>query len=1327
MGVSFKVSKIGTRFRLKPPLQSDVSVEDDTENAKDGSKVVSKNVSTSTPARKLEVNFTENREDAAGVSGSPMSGFSSNEEVSFTLNLYPDGYSIRKPLENEMENQAPIPDVPKQLHPYDRASESLFSAIESGRLPGDILDDIPCKYVDGTIICEVKDYRKLAQEGGVNGPSVDGSPTITKVRLWMSLENVVKDIPSISNNSWTYGDLMEVESRILRALQPQLSLDPTPKLDRLCDNPVAGKLNLALCSARKRRLKQLAEVTVMSNNMIHGKKVCIDRLPDSSNFRMGDLGMLSADAMPQQVQDNLTAQNVGQNSMLALRHKGLLLDASVSSLPLIPQQVKYQMGIGTPRVPQDHVPGPIMSTSGAPPSGQDMIISYTDGINPTAASLQGKRDNPDTSMSPLSNFNKRQRLAAVASDGIQQQQIGPHMDGIHGSDQLKNAMLQQQSVARGIQYPNAVGAKYSHQVLEGILNQDAGVSSFAMGHQGTRYGPKEEPVEVDKLEKLETNQIKSEMHMVGMDNTNHLDPHQSRLQQRLTQPSFIRSGIPHSPWNSLGQHAEKDLRKEDQLQKRKSVQSPRLSSGGLPQSPLSTKSGEFSTASLGHQFGSVSAAALGSSQKEKVAATSVPAVGGAASLTSSANDSMQRQHQAQMAKRRSNSLPKTPAMNNVGSPASVSNVNIPINATSPSIGTPPLADQTMLDKFSKIEMLTTRYQLNSKKNKVDDCSRKPNTFNLQPVVHCLAAVGNIEDCKDEAMPLSKSLVGGSMNVPKIRVLNFVQTERVLQGNSVSVVPKVRTRMIMSEKPNDGTVAMHYGDIDDGDFLTAEDRLPTLPSTHFADLLGEQLCSLMIREGYHVEDHLQPRPMRKNVVPNTQPNAPGISSGSSVAEMQQYADAASGQPSNEIKPTTSGNASLNSLQNLLPSTRMLPPGAPQSLQMSQGLLAAVSMPPRPPLVDPQSSLQTQPQQPQPRQLQNQQPMVQQQHLQFQRSSPMTSMNPLSHLNTIGQNSNMPLGSHTVNKPSPFQLQLLQQQQPQIQRKMMMGLGTVGMGNMNNNMVGLGGLGNAMGIGGARAMGATAISAPVGPLSGIGNVGQNPMNLNQVSNISNALGQQLRGALTPMQAATVAKLRMVQNQAGMLGGPQSNIPGISAARQMHTGSSSLSMLGQTINRGNLTPMQRMAMGQMGPPRLMNGMNPYLSHQQQQQQQQQRRPPPLQLQQQHQQQLQQQLQQQQLQQQQPQQQETTSPLQAVVSPPQVGSPSTMGILQQLNQSQQQQQQASPQQMSQRTPMSPAQQLSSGAIHQLSAGNPEACPASPQQSSQTLGSVSSITNSPI
>ncbi|KAL5755502.1 hypothetical protein ACOSQ2_020248 [Xanthoceras sorbifolium] len=227
MGVSFRVSKTGKRFHPKPSLQSETSCVDEvSEHSKEGSRT-----------RKRE------GDDVAGISHSDGGhDISAEHEVSFSLNLYPDGYSIGKPPEKEAAHQGSLQNVPKSLHSYDRASETLFSAIESGRLPGDILDDIPCKYVDGTLVCEVRDYRNCGSEQGSTARTVDGSPTINKVRLKMSLENVVKDIPLISDNSWTYGDLMEVESRILKALQPKLCLDPTPKLDRLSTNPVPIKV-----------------------------------------------------------------------------------------------------------------------------------------------------------------------------------------------------------------------------------------------------------------------------------------------------------------------------------------------------------------------------------------------------------------------------------------------------------------------------------------------------------------------------------------------------------------------------------------------------------------------------------------------------------------------------------------------------------------------------------------------------------------------------------------------------------------------------------------------------------------------------------------------------------------------------------------------------------------------------------------------------------------------------------------------------------------------------------------------------------------------------
>ena len=59
---------------------------------------------------------------------------------------------------------------------------------------------------------------------------------------------------------------------------------------------------------------------------------------------------------------------------------------------------------------------------------------------------------------------------------------------------------------------------------------------------------------------------------------------------------------------------------------------------------------------------------------------------------------------------------------------------------------------------------------------------------------------------------------------------MIQKSTFDSAGNVVYLPKQRTRLIMSERPNDGTVAMYYGEVDDGDFLSAEEHLPTLPNT-----------------------------------------------------------------------------------------------------------------------------------------------------------------------------------------------------------------------------------------------------------------------------------------------------------------------------------------------------------------------------------------------------------------------------------------------------------------------------------------------------------------
>lgn len=1291
MGISFKVSKTGTRFRPKP--LSDDPQNDDVDNSQTSNKPNSISPKIQSFYPKLPAEANSGVEVVAGIPES---------EVSFTLSLYPDGYSIGKPSEDE-RGQACV-DIPKFLHPYDRASETLFSAIESGRLPGGILDDIPCKYIDGTLFCEVRDYRNCFSESGIAISSAE-TPIINKVHLKMSLESVVKDIPSLSDSAWTYGDLMELESRILKALQPQLCLDPTPKLDKLCNDHISSKLKLDLSSMRRKRLRQIPDVTVTVNSRTVGKKICIDRMPESS--RMGD----SVSVMQHPGSEHLSGQNNGPGNMLVLRTNSFGSDSSFPTSPMVSHQSNYQMGIVNPQIMQDHRSGPVMTSSGASLAGQDIMMSYGN-INSTAASIHGKLENQDGLSSPLSNLNKRSRLTPVGADG-NQQHVGPQMDGFQGSDSnWKNTLLQHQSMARNVQNANNPMQKYPQQMLDGGRSHEAGTMAFAMGKQGLRGNLKEEPLDIEALDKTAFGQTKNEMLMTGSQMSN-MSGQQSGLQQRLPQ-QFMRSGISQAAWNNLALQLDNNSRKEEQFQKRNVTQSPRVSAGGLPQSPLSSKSGEFSSGSVGPQFGNVASGHV-ASQKEKSAVTSGPTIGGT-SLTSSANDSMQRQQQAQMAaKRRSNSVPKIHAMTGVGSPVSVSNITYPINASSPTVGSQSLADQSMLSRFSKIDMVSSRFQLNRKKNKADEYPiRKSNVYNQQQLGSHLCSDSNNESYNDEKvdMPLSRSLKGGSMNTCKLRVLTCTLTERVPQGNTFSVVAKSRTRLVMSEKPNDGTVALYIGEIEVSEYMAAEECLPILPNTHSADLLAAQFLKLMVREGYHMDDQVKQKPVPGILSSGSQLSAPGGVSPSTVsAELPQYSEGVSSQPSNDIaKSSNAINIPASSPQNMQ-GARMMSSANAQALQISQGMNPGVSMPPRPQQLDPLSSLQQQ-------QQQNQQLLMQQQHPQLQRSSMMISPNQMSHLNPMGQNTNIQMAAHMVNKHSPLQLQMLQQQQQQqqAQRKMMMSLGNGGMGNMGNGMMGLGGLGSVMNMGGVRGVGATGISAPVGSISRMGNAAQSPVNLSQASNITNAIRH---GFLSTAQAAMMTeKLKMAQNKT--LANPQSAMGGMAGARQqMHGGAGGMSMLNPALNRGALNPMQRMGIGPMGPPKLMSGMNVYTPQQQQQLQFQQQQ---MQLQQQQQQQQPQQLQ---LQQQQQQQQQETIQAMHTVSSPQVGSPSNMGLPQQMNQQAQQQllQQASPQQMSQRTPMSP--QLSSGAMHSMSAGNiVDACPPSPQLSSQTLGSVGSIPN---
>lgn len=98
MGVSFKVSRDGTRFRHKA-IRSDVAPEDGSDD-NENSRLPGEYELNSIGSRKLEANSYDGKDSAAVISGPPMfsEGLSltTEDEVSFSLNLFSDGYSIGK-------------------------------------------------------------------------------------------------------------------------------------------------------------------------------------------------------------------------------------------------------------------------------------------------------------------------------------------------------------------------------------------------------------------------------------------------------------------------------------------------------------------------------------------------------------------------------------------------------------------------------------------------------------------------------------------------------------------------------------------------------------------------------------------------------------------------------------------------------------------------------------------------------------------------------------------------------------------------------------------------------------------------------------------------------------------------------------------------------------------------------------------------------------------------------------------------------------------------------------------------------------------------------
>ncbi|KAM0845814.1 hypothetical protein ACQ4PT_056105 [Festuca glaucescens] len=182
--------------------------------------------------------------DPADLGEIPVRSRGAELEPSFALNLFPDGYTIGG-LDKGMLVFLIGDDSEKK--PYTRASRALLSDIEYGCLPQDILHGIPCKFRNGIVVCEVRDYRPFLSNGGDS--SGYDFPKMNRVALRLGTECVIKDLSLIADPSWTYHHQLIAESTIINSLQPRLNLDPTPCLEKLCNS--VKKIDLGLNKGRQ--------------------------------------------------------------------------------------------------------------------------------------------------------------------------------------------------------------------------------------------------------------------------------------------------------------------------------------------------------------------------------------------------------------------------------------------------------------------------------------------------------------------------------------------------------------------------------------------------------------------------------------------------------------------------------------------------------------------------------------------------------------------------------------------------------------------------------------------------------------------------------------------------------------------------------------------------------------------------------------------------------------------------------------------------------------------------------------------------------------------
>nr|XP_018674472.1 PREDICTED: uncharacterized protein LOC103968744 isoform X2 [Musa acuminata subsp. malaccensis] len=731
-------------------------------------------------------------------------------EPSFSINLHPDGFFIGKPTEGMLLPL--LEDVPKLLHPYDRTSKILFSAIECGWLPGDMLDYIPCKYYNGTLFCEVWDFRTSLSKLGLGGcdSSHDEFPKVQKVCLRMGNESVVKDLQSISDDSWTYDDLLQVESGIIKSLQPLLYLCPKPSLDRLCRTPSSKKLDLSIMGRRLTRKQH-----------------------DEPEIGLKSVPMEMASS---RIIDNLKTQTSG-----SLEHGGLCYarNTILRSMPFIQQATDWnhsilhtlQMASQPFNISDAGCSLPVPNNAAAIPS---FLLppdhnSKNSLLHTEYCATLGKRSQFQEEVTQNTAVKRPKQGTPVSDISQAEKNVLP---GIQEQRRVKLSKKQQevqisQLVVTCDRHSCPLISETSMKIIPEVEVQ----MTSQLYKEAAKDMVKEEPTEAKVL-------CRSDLVKGKKDNL--VDARSKILKQQLS----VQRSLPFRlQCDKDGPSFVKHPKNGDFSRKRKSTQGYQVSAESSDQFPVSQLS-ENQILSLGTSRTCQEVAAT-KLQKEDTAVDPVASVG-TASMTSVSNSTLV-QVSKMILKKKPKALTSAFAEGTMGI-----NFDTSVNATRvQDISNGSLAeiipapapseandDTTILEKFSKIQIITQRYGLGCKKNKVDSyIMTKASSCSLLPPVGIL-------------MPEDSEEIDGSRNVCKTRILTYRRVLFFFGGSSLPLSASESWRKLVLTEFDEPCGHKVGAEIV---YITDEKRfhIALLPTLHLADLFAAQFTSLMEHDGYEL--------------------------------------------------------------------------------------------------------------------------------------------------------------------------------------------------------------------------------------------------------------------------------------------------------------------------------------------------------------------------------------------------------------------------------------------------------------------------------------------